>query len=94
MTKAVENLIEKLRKDEQKFAQFKHDLAHALTPDEVQEVLNHSNEVWEKDEAAFEAERLNNIAVTLEGLAAQVRNGELPVPQGAVDATVAFEVAK
>ena len=93
MTKTLEQLVTRLReKNPEKFVQFLHDLAHTLTPDEVTVVAAHSNEVWEKDNG--EAERLNNIATTLEGLAAQVRTGELHVPQGEVTATVAFEVAK
>lgn len=96
MTK-LHTFIEKLRKDEAKFALFLHDLAHELNPEEVELIAIHSNAVWTKEEEApkvTEEQRLDNIAKELERLAGQVRTGEIPVPTGEVTATIAFEVTK
>ena len=88
----LHQLIEKLRKDEHKFSQFLHDLAHELNPEEVEFIAQHSAEVWTKDED--DSERLDAIAKELEAAAGQVRAGLIPVPTGKVTATVSFEVAQ
>lgn len=52
MSKQVQSLIEKLRKNEEKFVIFMHDLSHALTADELELMRDHAAHVNDDDSSS------------------------------------------